>query len=161
MSLTTDIVRSYRSPGKVVAQLFAAGQREDRALAILMAGCAIVFVSQWPVLARQAHLNGEELNVLLGGSLMAWIFIAPLVFYTIAFVVGVFLRMLTRRDHAYGARLSLFWALTASSPLILLHGLTKGFVGPSSALAMVGLLWMIVFIWFWIAGVRAVLRANK
>ena len=45
MSALTDIAATYRGPGGVLRRLLARGQREDRALAILMAGCALVFVA--------------------------------------------------------------------------------------------------------------------
>ena len=71
MSVTADITATYRGPGRVMAKLLAMGQREDRALALLMAGCAVVFIAQMPRLAREAHLSGQELNILLGGALLA------------------------------------------------------------------------------------------
>jgi hypothetical protein len=36
--------------------------------------------------------------------------------------------------------------------LILLHGLVAGFVGPGVELQAVGLLWLLVFLWFWMSG---------
>ena len=75
MSLVTDIVGTYRGPRRVVRRILAAGVREDRALVILMAGCAVMFVAQWPKLAREAHLTGAELNPMLGGALLAWLFL--------------------------------------------------------------------------------------
>ena len=60
--------------------------------------------------------------------------------------------ILRGKGSAYGARLALFWALLASSPLILLHGLTAGFIGPGLELQIVGLLWCVIFFWFWIGG---------
>ena len=69
MPVTRDIVATYRGPGRVVRRLMAAGQREDRVLATLMAGCVVTYVAQWPRLARQAHVTGEELQMLLGSSL--------------------------------------------------------------------------------------------
>ncbi|MBC7180364.1 MAG: YIP1 family protein [Roseovarius sp.] len=47
---------------------------------------------------------------------------------------------------------ALFWAFLAASPLILLHGLVAGFVGPGPGLQAVGLLWLLVFLWFWVSG---------
>lgn len=152
MSVTRDMLATYRGPHRVVSRLLAIGVREDRALAILIAGCAIVFVAQWPRLAREAHLTGQELNPLLGGALLGWLFVAPLFFYTLAFVSYGLMRALGRRVSAYGARLALFWALLAVSPLILLHGMVAGFVGPGIALNSVGLIWILVFLWFWISG---------
>jgi hypothetical protein len=152
MAVTTDILASYRGPGRVVARLLAAGQREDRALAILMAGCVLVFVAQLPRLAREAHLAGQELNPILGGSLLAWVIIAPLLFYILAALSHVIARVFGGRGGWYGARLALFWALLASTPVLLLHGLVSGLIGPGSGRDAVGLIWLAVFLWFWLSG---------
>lgn len=152
MAVTTDILASYRGPGRVVARLLAAGQREDRALAILMAGCVLVFVAQLPRLAREAHLAGQELNPILGGSLLAWVIIAPLLFYILAALSHVIARVFGGRGGWYGARLALFWALLASTPVLLLHGLVSGLIGPGPGRDAVGLIWLAVFLWFWLSG---------
>lgn len=155
MAVTRDIVATYRGPGRVVARLLAMGQREDRALAILMAGCVVVFVAQWPRLAREAHLNPEiELNMLLGATLLAWVMIAPLIMYVLALVSHLVAKALRGRGTGFGARIALFWALLASSPLILLQGLVAGFIGAGPALSAVGFIWLVIFAWFWLAGLR-------
>jgi hypothetical protein len=154
MPVTRDIVATYRGPRRVVRRLLDMGQREDRALVILIAACAVMFVAQWPRLAREAHLSGEALNPLLGGALLGWVFIAPLMLYALALLSHGLARMIGGRGTAYGARLALFWALLAASPLILLHGLVAGFVGPGPGLQAVGLIWCGVFGWFWISGLR-------
>lgn len=158
MSALTDIAATYRGPGGVLRRLLAQGQREDRALAILMAGCALVFVAQWPRLAREAHLTGQDLNPLLGASLLGWVIIMPLVLYLLAGLAHIIARVLGGRGSFYGARLALFWALLAASPLLLLHGLVAGFVGPGPQLVLVGALWCAVFLWFWIGGTLAAER---
>ncbi len=135
-------------------QLLAMGQREDRALAILMAACVVVFIGQWPRLAREAHLSGQELNPLLGGTLLAWVFMAPLMFYAIAFVSYLALRAIGGKLSGFDARITLFWAFLAASPLILLHGLVAGFIGPGVQLHIVGAIWLALFLWFWIAGLK-------
>ncbi|MFD2739257.1 YIP1 family protein [Sulfitobacter aestuarii] len=152
MAATRDILATYRGPAAVVRRLLAPGPREDRALIYLMIACLIIFVAQTPRLAREAHLTGTELDMLLGATLMAWLFIAPLLLYVLAGVSHLVARLLGGRGSFYNARLALFWALLASSPLILLHGLTAGFVGPGIELSIVGLLWLCVFLWFWIGG---------
>lgn len=159
MAITQNITATYRGPGRVVRRLLELGQREDRALAYLMASCALVFIAQLPRLAREAHLTGQDLNMLMGASLMAWIFVAPLLLYVIAFAARGVGRILRGQGTSYGARLALFWALLASSPLILLHGLIAGFVGPGIQLQAVGLIWFMVFMWFWIGGSIAQERA--
>lgn len=160
MAITNEIVATYRGPGRVVRQLLRSGPREDRALVYLMGACALFFVAQLPRLARDAHLSGQDLDQLMVGTLMAWIFVAPLLLYTIAFVARGIGRVLGGQGSAYGARLALFWALLASSPLVLLHGLTAGFIGPGIELKIVGLIWFLVFGWFWISGSLAQERSE-
>lgn len=154
MSVANDIVATYRRPGQVMARLMAGGPREDRALAVLMGACALMFVAQLPKLARQAHFNDEDLNMLLGGSLMALIFIAPLMFYAVALLAHLIGRLFGGPGTAWHARMALFWALLASSPLILLHGLVAGFIGPGPELTGVGAIWFVLFLWFWGSGMR-------
>lgn len=152
MPVTTDIIGTYKGPRRVVARHLAMGPREDRALAILMGGCMLAFTSQMPRLAREAHLTGQELNMLLGGALFGLIFIAPLLLYSLSWVSYLVVRVFGGKGDSYGARLALFWALLAASPLMLLNGLTAGFIGPGPALSFVGGLWLALFLWFWISG---------
>ena len=154
MPVAADIVATYRGPRRVMRRLLGMGTREDRALAVLMAGCVIVFIGQWPRLAREAHLTGQELNPLLGGALMAWVFIAPLLLYALALISHLVARALGGKGTGYGARMALFWAFLAASPLILLHGLVAGFIGPGLQLQIVGVLWLVIFGWFWIMNLR-------
>ena len=155
MAITRDIAATYRGPRRVVEDLLTLGKREDRALAYLMGACLLFFIARMPALARQAHETGQELDMLMGGTLLAWLFIAPLILYLIAGLVRLVARLLGGKGTAYGARLALFWALLASTPLILLHGLVAGFIGPGPGLQIVGLRWFGVFMWFWISGMLA------
>ena len=154
MPVTTDIVASYRRPAQVMRRLLSAGTREDRALAMLMAGCVLAFISQLPRLAREAHLTGEELNPMLGGALFAWLFIAPLMFYLIAALSHLVARLFKGKGDWFGARLALFWAFLAASPLMLLNGLTAGFVGPGPALTIVGFVWFVAFMVIWLVSLK-------
>ncbi|MEC8582215.1 MAG: YIP1 family protein [Pseudomonadota bacterium] len=154
MPVTTDIVASYRRPAQVMRRLLSAGTREDRALAMLMAGCVLAFISQLPRLSREAHLTGEELNPMLGGALFAWLFIAPLMFYLIAALSHLVARLFKGKGDWFGARLALFWAFLAASPLMLLNGLTAGFVGPSAALTLVGFVWFVAFMVIWLVSLK-------
>ena len=135
-------------------RMLAMGENEGRALAILMAGCALTFVSQWPRLAREAHLTEQDLNPLMGGALLGWVFIAPLAFYALAFLSHLAIRALGASGSAFASRLALFWAFLAASPLLLLHGLVAGFVGPGAGLNGVGIVWCAVFLWVWISNLR-------
>ncbi|MEP2640303.1 YIP1 family protein [Roseobacter sp.] len=158
MAVTRNIRLTYRNPGKILRGLLALGQREDRALAYLMAGCFVVFIAQMPRLAREAHITGQELDMLMGAALMAWIVIAPLMLYCLAALSHVVAKVFRGRGTFYGARLALFWALLAASPLMLLNGLVAGFIGPGLELQIVGFGWLCIFGWFWIGGLIAAER---
>ena len=159
MSLSREILATYRGPGKVVARLLSQGPREDRALMLVMAACALFFIAQMPALSRQAHLEETELNPLLGGALLAWLVLAPLLFYLVAFLSHLIAKLFGGKGSAYGARLALFWALLAATPLVLLNGLVAGLMGPGLQLTLVGLVWFAVFLWFWLSGLAAAQKA--
>lgn len=161
MPVTTDITATYLRPARVMQRLLAMGQREDRALIILMVACVIVFVAQMPRLAREAHMSGQDLDMLMGGALLGWLFLAPLFFYALAGLSHMIARLLGGQGDWYGARLALFWALLASTPLLLLHGLVAGFIGQGPQLQVVGLIWLVLFAWFWMAGLRQAERTKK
>lgn len=150
MGVVTDIVSTYRQPRKVMRRLLAMGRREDRPLVFVMAGCTLVFLSQWPVLARKAHFENEDLNMLLGAALLGWVVLAPLMLYCLSGFSHILGLLVGRKGSAFAARLALFWALLASSPLILLNGLVGGFIGQGPALQSVGAIWLGVFLWFWL-----------
>ena len=160
MPVTADITATYLRPARVMRRLLAMGQREDRALIFLMAACVIVFIAQMPRLSRESHLTGQDLNMLLGGALLGWLFLAPLFFYALAAVSHLLARLLGGQGDWYGARLALFWALLASTPMLLLHGLVAGFIGQGPQLQSVGLVWMVMFLWFWFSGLRQAERPD-
>ncbi|MCT4577395.1 YIP1 family protein [Donghicola sp.] len=153
MSITRDMVATYRNPGQVFTRLSAMGQREDRALFWLIAACGLTFVGQWPKISREAFLNGQDFTESLTGPLMAWVFFAPLLFYILAGLLHLVVRIVGGKGKSYGARLALFWGFFASVPLLLLYGLTEG-LAPGSGVAIVGALWLVAFVWFLFTGLK-------
>ncbi|KFI31881.1 YIP1 family protein [Haematobacter massiliensis] len=150
MAITTEILRSYRTPGAVVRRRLLDGVREDRALAVLMAACLVMFVAQWPRLAREAHLDPTiPLDARLGGALLGWLFLAPLFFYLLAGLSHLVARLLGGRGSYHSARVALFWSLLAAAPLFLLNGLVAGLVGPSTAATATGIVVLAVFLTIW------------
>ncbi len=150
MALVPEILATYGRPRAAFRRQLAMGQREDRALMYLMLACGLIFVGQWPRLAREAHLGGAvELDALLGGALMGWLFLAPLALYGLAALSHLVALPLGGQGSWYAARLALFWALLASSPLWMLNGLVAGFMGPGAALSLTGLVALAVFLAFW------------
>lgn len=148
MPISRDIARAYVKPRQVMADRLAAGQREDRALAYLMGACVLIFVAQWPRLRREAFLDPSiNFEATMAGTLMAWIIVAPLLFYGIAAALHVSTRVFRGQGTWFTTRLALFWSLLALSPLMLLHGLTAGFIGPSPALSLVSALVLAGFLW--------------
>lgn len=160
MAVTRNIRATYSGPGRVVSGLLSGGQREDRALAYLMAGCFVMFIGQWPNLQRVAIETEQDLHMLLGGAMMGWIFIAPLVLYGVAAATRIISLVFGGTGSFYGARLALFWAILAASPLFLLVGLVSGLLGPGLEQRLVGILWFAFFLWFWFAGFIATQRAE-
>lgn len=161
MPVTTDIAASYRRPAQVLRALLARETSEPRNLAYLMAACGVMFVAYWPKLSRDAYLQGTELQPALGGALLAWLMFWPLIFYVIAWISHLLLRATGSRLLGSDARMALFWALLAASPLALLNGLVAGFIGPGLALTLVGIGWVVAFVWFWSTGLREAHRKVK
>ncbi len=161
MAVSSDIVRTWRGPRRVVAELAEQGRREDRALIWLFAACGLIFVAQWPRLVRISHETGEDLTRLMTYDLLAWIFVWPLFFYALAGLSWLLLRLLRRGVTAFDARLALFWALLASTPAALLYGLQAGLNGPGPATNLVGGIWIAAFFLFWAQGLRAVVARRS
>ncbi len=156
MALTSDILATYRSPGRVIRRQLAAGIGEDRALMYVMLACGLIFVGQWPRLSREAHLDPEvPLNALMGAAQMGWLFIAPLVFYLIASVSHLVLRAIGGRGSWFSNRLALFWSLLASVPLWLVFGVVNGFNPGSAAVQAVGAIALAAFLALWALCLRA------
>ncbi|MEO9682208.1 MAG: YIP1 family protein [Tateyamaria sp.] len=159
MALTRNIAATYRGPGRVVSAILNGEAREDRLLYILLTACAVIFVAQAPYQAREAHLDETvPLQARLYWSAFLWIFLFPLVMYVIAAFVWLVNRVVPSPPSGHDIRAVLFWSLLASSPIILLLGLTAGMIGPGPALQSIALLWCLVFAWFWIAGTLAARR---
>lgn len=154
MAVTSEIVATYRSPGRVMARLMSDGPREDRALAILLGGCVVMFIATWPNASREAFLTGQEPQMLMGARLFAVVFLLPLILYVIALISHGVLRLFGGKTTGYRSRIALFWALLAASPLTLLVGLVGGFIGPGLELQLTGAVWFVTFLWFWMAGLR-------
>lgn len=156
MSVSGDIWQSYAAPARVVRRMLAAGPREDRALAILMTALAIIFLAQWPAQMRAARLDPSvPLDARIGGALMGLIFLAPLIAYALAGLTRLVARLFGGRGSWFGARLALFWALLAASPVMLLQGLVTALSGPGPAVTALAWAVLALFLWLWIGGLRA------
>lgn len=159
MALTGDILASYRSPGRVLSRRMARrddGRAEGRALVTLMLACFLIFIAQWPRLAREAHLTGGDLNMMLGGALLGWLFIAPLILYAMAGISHLIARPMGGRASYTEARMALFWGLLAAAPLWLAWGLAAGMIGSGPWLDALGIVALLAFLGIWGMGLWSV-----
>lgn len=140
MSVATEIMRTWRSPRAAMARVLSGAKREDRAAAYLMIGALLTFVAQWPWLSRTAYEQGEAIDRLIAYGLLFWLAVFPLLLYALAALLHWIRRLSGGGGTAYTARVAVFWSLLASSPAILLFGLTIGFIGPSLQASLVGLI---------------------
>ncbi|UWQ12943.1 YIP1 family protein [Aliiroseovarius sp. M344] len=154
MSVIDDVIRSYRAPRAVFRRRLDLGTREDKALAVLMGGCLLVFAAQLPRLARVAHETGDDLNMLMGATMLGWIFIMPLAFYLFGTLSHILMRLIGGQGTAFGARFALFWALLCATPLWLLWGLVAGFIGEGVQMTLTGALALLAFLLFWSINLR-------
>lgn len=156
MALTQDIVATYRGPRKVVTRFLSQGRNEVRTLLFLLIAGGLMFVATSPYQAREAQFDPDvPLVARLYWSAFLTIFILPIVIYLFAALVWVLARIGRRRISGFQIRFTLAWALLASTPVLLLLGLTAGFIGPGIQVQLVSLLWLVVFVWFWAGGLFA------
>jgi len=151
--------RSWRRPRAVIREILSQGPREDRAIAFVYAACVLIFIAQWPVYARQNAgfdvpfgTEDFEISTRLTYGAYAWLIWAPLVLYALAGASRLIAGFIGGKGTQYGARIALFWAFLAAAPVLLLHGLTMGFIGPGAAANLVGVVWFGLFGWIWSQG---------
>lgn len=154
MSVIRDILSAHRTPAKVMSRHLRSGAGEERALIFVMGACIMFFVSTMPTIAREAHLTGTDLGPALGGSIMAWLFLAPLIMYVLAMVLKVVMMAFGCKAGWFSVRLAFFWSLLAGTPLVLLNGLTGGLVGPGVQQNIVGVAWLAAFAWILFGSLR-------
>jgi len=156
VSVSTDILAMWRRPRTVVARQLAQGVREERALAILLAGCLLVFIGRLPILQRGVVLAGEEGNFLrdVSYSFLGLMILAPILFYGLAALGRLIALAFGLRASGHGARLALFWAYLSAAPAALLYGLVLGLAGPGPGAQITGAVWLVAFLIFWTTGLR-------
>ncbi len=156
MSVSGDIVESWRAPGAVIRRRLAEGPREDRAAGILLLACLFAFVAQWPGLVRAAAADpAVPFEARLGGALMGTMFLVPLLAYGVAAASRLVLRAFGVAVPWHGARLALFWAMLAVGPLVLGHGLLAAALGEGLVPSLVGAGVAAAFLAIWAAALAA------
>jgi hypothetical protein len=149
MTVTADLVSTWRSPRAALRRHLARGVSEPFAFSLLLVFLALAFIGQWPVAAREAHLAGEPSAVpRIMARAFAVLATIPL-WYGLAALSRLVSRALGGQGSWYGARIALFWALATVGPLMLLQGMVGGMVGPGPGLYAVTILVGVAFLWLW------------
>ena len=161
MAVTNDIFRTWRRPRAVIRKILDQGQREDRAIAYVLVACLLIFIAQWPRLRRIA--DGYEpspwppdvnFEGMMTYSFYSLVIILPLFLYLVAALSRLVAKLFGGKGSWYSARIAFFWTLLATSPLVLLHGLVRGFIGPGAQATLVGAIWAVAFLVIWFQTLR-------
>jgi hypothetical protein len=148
MSVTLDIVASWRQPRAVVRRLLAQ-RSEPFAFALLVTGLILLWVSLAPFLAREAYFQPDQpLTQRLLAAALAMAATVPF-WYLLAAIGHLVARMMGGQGSWYGARVALFWALVATAPALLVSGLVRGMIGLGAAANVTGSITAMVFLLFW------------
>lgn len=158
--LAPRVLQSWVAPRRVVRSL--RDMPEPVLLVVLLVAMLIFWLSQAPGHARGAALDPTMgLGARLAGSGLAVMFLMPLVAYGVAQLVALASRLTPWRLAPQASRLALFWALLAVAPMMLLSGLTAGFVGPGPALTLTRLLAGFGFLGIWAGGIAALVQPRR
>jgi hypothetical protein len=173
MSVLGQMVQTWRSPRAGLRARLNEGPREDKALALAMGTAALIFVAQAPVVARTAHLAQQQalaagtpasevptLQSLLGITFFALVFMLPLVLYAAAAASHLIAKALGGKGSHSSARVALFWALFCAVPAMLLHGLARGLLGDTTAVAVLGVVVLMLFSYLWMSMLIEAERAH-
>lgn len=162
MPVSTDILRSYRTPRTVVRGLQSGERREARILVYLMLACGFYFIAQWPEIARQSRIDDSvPFEARFSGALFGVMFLAPLVFYAIGGLLALGMRVIAPNIQGFDVRLALFWALLVVGPLALIQGAISGLIGSGVEAQLTGGIIFVVFAVVLIAGLRVALEAAR
>ncbi len=136
---------------------------EARGFIYLMVGLLIVFVGQLPdlggvgmnPLVLSENLAGEDgqpgSDGSLAGGFFGLLFLGPLLFYLLASLSHLIVRLFGGRGQGVDARLAMFWTILAVSPLFLLRGMAS--VSQAGSLVMVVNYAIAAgFLWIWLSG---------
>jgi len=157
MSMSVAIARSWRAPRRVLRGLLAQDRREGRLLMYLTLALGLLFLAQWPRLAREASAD-VGLEALLAGALFGIMFMGPLLFYGLGAVLTLALRPFAAVD-GFAVRLALFWAFLAMTPWVLAQAALAALAGPGALSSLTGLAVLGGFLAILIAGLRVALEA--
>lgn len=157
MSAIRDVLVGYLCPKKIARKRLAETASEGQALGYLISACLLLYIAQIPEMVRDdmTAVSEHPLVGIAAGRLLGIAVFAPLLFYALAGLAGLALRMGSNRVSWMRSRIALFWALLAVAPVAMALGILRGltdaqFVLLPASIAVAGL-----FLLFWISGLKA------
>jgi hypothetical protein len=146
MALTSDIVESWQRPRAVVRRLRRAGKSEPFVFTLLFVFLLLAFVANAPYQARQSALHPDQVLIpTLFATALGLLATIPF-FYLLAALGHLVARLMGGNGGYYDGRLALFWALTATTPAVLVYGLLRAFADGRGAMPIFGGLTFLVFL---------------
>ena len=154
MAVASDVARAYARPRRTARLILSKADTESRALALVMTGCAFLFIAQFPELILQGQTNAGHptLAAMAAGRVIGTLLFAPLLFYFLAGTAGALMRLLGRQISWLHSRVSLFWAVLAASPLVLIEAVARGLQLNDLVQQAVSVVTIILFAAFWVSG---------
>ena len=154
MAVATDIVRAYAGPRRTARLVLSKVDTESKALALVMIGCTFLFIAQFPELVLQGRTNAGQptLAAMAAGRFIGTLLFAPLMFYLLAGATGALMRLLDRQISWLHSRVSLFWAVLAASPLVLIEAVAGGLQLNDLVQQTVSVATIVLFTAFWVSG---------
>jgi hypothetical protein len=150
MTVSTDLVATWKSPRDALRRHLARGVSEPFAFTLLLVFLILAFIAQWPIAAREAYLADEPSAApRILARAFAVLATIPL-WYGLAALSRLVARALGGKGTWYAARIALFWALATVGPLMLLQGMVAGMVGPGPGLWLVNAVVGVGFLWLWL-----------
>jgi hypothetical protein len=117
MSVTAEILATWRDPAGPVRRLLANGPREDRALVILIGACILLYVARCRIWRARPRLDPTvPLMRAWGSRCSVMLFVLPLLALCAGLLIHLIVRAWGGMAQAWGARMALFWALLAITP---------------------------------------------
>jgi hypothetical protein len=140
-------------PRAAMARQMRAGLSDARALAQLLAACALGFLASLPAALRTAERLAIEVAGAVSAHLFGYLFVAPLLMYAVAAAIHLLARAFGGRGRFLEARAALFWSLLLAAPVAVAITLVRlaadaapgGELPWLSLLAYAGLGW-----WLWL-----------
>ncbi|MDE2788936.1 MAG: YIP1 family protein [Paracoccaceae bacterium] len=123
-SLTWEILGSYRHPRQNFDRQLDRHVGEERILFYGILACFLTFVARLPVIAQaNTGPDAPPLEAVIAGQFAVSLLMAPLLLYALAAVSHLLARSVGGAGGWRESRLALFWAVLASTPMVLVAGI--------------------------------------